>query len=212
MRSLTLVAALLLAGCTVSGGAPNSQAASAAVDQLQQLTVAAERPMTGYSRDKFPHWRKVPDSECDTRDEILKRDGTGVKTDRYCRITAGSWHSLYDGRTLKDPQEVDIDHTVALAAAWRSGAAEWTTEQRTEFANDMTRPQLLAVSRTSNRAKGDQDPSQWRPPARDYWCDYARRWIAVKHHWRLTVTEREKTALREMVGSCREPSRSTSPT
>jgi hypothetical protein len=200
-----LIASLALAGCTPVGGPPQP-GSSAAGDQLSQLTVAAARPMTGYSRDRFPHWRKLPGSECDTRDEVLKRDGTNVKADRFCKITSGSWRSLYDSKTVTDPQTIDIDHTVALANAWRSGADTWTTEQRTEFANDMVRPQLQAVSRTVNRAKGDQDPSQWRPPTRGYWCDYARRWIAVKHHWALTVTEREKTALQEMVRTCPEQS------
>ena len=69
---------------------------------------------------------------------------------------------------------------VPLANAWRSGAGKWTEEQRTEFANDLTRPQLMAVSAASNRSKGDQDPSQWKPPQKDYWCEYAQRWIAVK--------------------------------
>ena len=40
-------------------------------------------------------------------------------------------------------------------------------------------PQLFAVSRTSNRAKGDQDPSGWRPASTGDWCEYAEDWIAV---------------------------------
>ena len=55
---------------------------------------------------------------------------------------------------------------------------------------------------TSNRSKGDQDPSEWKPPRRDYWCTYAQSWIAVKTYWKLSVTAAEKTALAEMLGSC----------
>jgi hypothetical protein len=216
MRVLTgLLAVLLVAGCTPiddggqpatgvsgSGNAPGGNAAPADVTQaLDALTVAASRPMSGYSRDKFPHWRRV-DENCDVRDVVLKRDGSGVEATATCKITKGTWKSVYDGKTFTDPKDVDIDHMVPLANAWRSGADKWTDEQRTEFANDLTRPQLMAVSAASNRSKGDQDPSQWKPPQQSYWCEYARRWVTVKSFWGLTVTEREKSTLREMLGSC----------
>ena len=37
------------------------------------------------------------------------------------------------------------DHLVPLKEAWVSGAKDWTTAQREAFANDLTRPQLVAV-------------------------------------------------------------------
>ena len=216
MRVLAgLLAVFLVAGCTPiddggqpatgvsgSGNVPGGNAAPADVTQaLGALTVAASRPMSGYSREKFPHWRRV-DENCDVRDAVLKRDGTGVEATATCKITKGSWTSAYDGKKFTDPQGMDIDHMVPLANAWRSGADKWTEEQRTEFANDLTRPQLMAVSAASNRSKGDQDPSQWKPPQQGYWCEYASRWITVKSFWGLSVTEREKATLREMLGSC----------
>jgi hypothetical protein len=91
---------------------------------------------------------------------------------------------------------------VPLANAWRTGAAGWEDERRADFANDLDTPQLIAVSASSNRAKGDQDPSQWRPPERAYWCRYAHDWVAVKHHWQLWVTQDEKDALAEMLDTC----------
>jgi hypothetical protein len=192
-----------------AGGPPGAPvpAASEAAAQLDGLTVARARAMTGYSRDKFPHWRKV-DSNCDTRDLVLRRDGTDVQVSQSCNVSKGRWVSVYDEKVVTDPDLIDVDHMIPLANAWRSGADSWTEPQRTEFANDLVRPQLIAVSRSSNRAKGDQDPSQWKPPNRGYWCEYARRWIAVKHHWQLSVTEREKSELREMLGSCRAQSTS----
>jgi hypothetical protein len=203
-----LLAALLVGGCTPVGGDPSpppGPVASEAAGQLDALTVSGAHSMSGYSRDKFPHWRRV-DEYCDTRDTVLKRDGTAVRATRTCKITDGSWYSAYDAKTYTDPSKLDIDHMVPLANAWRSGADTWTDEQRGEFANDLTRPQLIAVSATTNRAKGDQDPSQWKPANRSYWCEYARRWIAVKSFWKLAVTEREKSALREMLRSCRAQS------
>lgn len=203
-----VLAAALLSGCTaLTTGQPASPApqASEAGAQLDTLSVAPPQPMAGYSRDRFPHWRKA-DEYCDVRDVVLKRDGTSVKASKTCKITKGRWVSPYDNKTITDPDLIDIDHMVPLADAWRSGADSWTDAQRTDFANDLDRPQLMAVSRTTNRAKGDQDPSQWKPPNRKYWCDYALRWITVKAYWKLTVTFNEKSALREMLGTCRAQS------
>jgi hypothetical protein len=133
---------------------------------------------------------------------VLKRDGQGVSVGSDCRIGQGSWFSPYDGKTVTNPQDLDIDHMVPLANAWRTGAAAWTDAQREQFANDLSRPQLLAVTLTTNRSKGDQDPSEWKPPRHEYWCAYAQHWIAVKGYWRLGVTVAEKSALTEMLGTC----------
>jgi len=190
------------ASTPVSSAPSGSAAASNASQQLAALKVAPNGSMSGYSRDRFPHWTGQGGG-CDTRDVVLKRDGQNVKTTTDCKITSGGWLSLYDGKTFTDPQQLDVDHMVPLAAAWRSGASKWTDDQRSQFANDLTRPQLLAVSASSNRAKGDQDPSQWKPPNHDYWCTYAERWIAVKAYWQLTVTQAEQTALGDMLGTCK---------
>ncbi len=156
--------------------------------------------MAGYSRKHFPHWRKAG-KNCDVRDTVLARDGTDIKVSG-CNVIGGNWVSVYDDLTFTDPAKVDIDHMVPLANAWRSGAKEWDDAKRGDFANDLDRPQLFAVSASSNRAKGDQDPSTWTPPSRSYWCKYAEDWIAVKHYWQLTVTVAEKTALADMLGNC----------
>ncbi len=181
-----------------SGGVADSSDARSA---LAGLTVSTWDSMTGYDRDHFRHWIAQGDG-CDTREAVLAREGSKVTTAKSCEITAGEWFSEYDGVTVDDPRQLDIDHMVPLANAWRTGAKRWTEEQREAFANDVTRPQLLAVTARTNRAKGDQDPSQWRPPRHDYWCVYAQRWIQVKSHWRLTVTVAEKGSLTEMLGTC----------
>lgn len=65
------------------------------------------------------------------------------------------------------------------------------------FANlcSLTRPQLLAVSATSNRQKGDGDPAEWLPAREDYQCEYVRAWIQVKQYYGLSVDTLEKAAL-----------------
>ena len=186
---------------TVTGTDSGTGAGSGnAKSQLDKLVVAKAGSMKGYSREKFPHWRTTGDN-CDVRDSVLKRDGTKVKLSG-CNVVAGTWKSVYDGKTLTSPTQVDIDHLVPLANAWRSGAAAWTTAQREDFANDLDDPQLVAVSASSNRSKGDQDPSTWKPTDPSSWCVYAEDWIAVKTHWKLTVTTAEKPALADMLEKC----------
>ncbi|WP_433052951.1 HNH endonuclease family protein [Dactylosporangium sp. CS-033363] len=168
---------------------------------LDALTVAAAGSMSGYTREKFTHWISQGNG-CDTRDVVLKRDGKNVKATADCKITGGSWHSPYDNKDTTDPQDMDIDHMVPLAAAWRSGASKWTDAQRKDFANDLTRPQLFAVSLQSNRSKGDQDPSTWKPPNKAFWCTYAQDWVTVKTYYKLTVSQAEKSSLADMLATC----------
>jgi hypothetical protein len=205
MVGLLLAVVLTTAGCdpldAPSAVAPPAGDAADSATTLNGLTIASWAPMTGYSRDRFHHW-DAQGSGCDTRDVVLKRDGVGVQVGTDCAITKGTWTSPYDGATVTDPQSLDVDHMVPLANAWRTGAGSWTDQQREAFANDLTRPQLVAVTASSNRSKGDQDPSEWKPPRRDYWCTYARDWITVKAYWKLNVTTAEKAALNDMLGTC----------
>jgi len=196
--------ALSLAGCAPLDDGPAAaapQGKSAALTQLDALTVGKWHSMAGYKRDRFPHWKNQGEG-CNTRDLVLKRAGEAVLTTADCKITQGSWISPYDGRRTSDPQELDIDHMVPLANAWRTGADGWTDAKRAEFANDLNRPELIAVTASTNRSKGDQDPSQWQPPLKSYRCAYAGNWIAVKSYWKLSVTDAEKDALADMLGTC----------
>lgn len=190
-------------GSTTSASAyppePPDPATSAA--HLQEITVADEGSMDGYDRDLFPHWITVEGS-CDTRETVLQRDGTGVTTGSDCYPTSGEWYSVYDQVWLSEPSDVSIDHIVALAEAWRSGASGWTTDQRQVFANDLEHAQLIAVSISSNSSKGDSDPSVWTPPNTATHCIYAREWIDVKYVYGLTMDAAEKTALESLLGTC----------
>ncbi|HEX7304553.1 HNH endonuclease family protein [Lentzea sp.] len=180
---------------------PNIPSAATAKSELAGLTVRADGSMTGYSRDKFPHWI-TQSGTCNTRETVLKRDGSNVVTDSSCAATSGTWFSPYDGATWSAASDVDIDHVVPLAAAWRSGASSWTTAQRQSFANDLSGPQLIAVTDNVNQAKGDQTPATWKPPLSSYWCTYAKMWVHTKYRWSLSVNSAEKTELTGMLGRC----------
>ncbi|MGW5367429.1 HNH endonuclease family protein [Streptomyces sp. NPDC004009] len=185
---------------SASAALPTPVSAATARSYLSQLTVATEN-RTGYSRDLFPHWITISGA-CNTRETVLKRDGSNVTTDSSCAATSGSWYSEYDGATWTAASDLDIDHLVPLAEAWDSGAGKWTTAQRQAFANDLTRPQLIAVTDNVNQAKGDQDPATWMPSRTAYRCTYVRAWVQVKYYYNLSVDSAEKTALTNYLASC----------
>ncbi|KAF1963242.1 secreted protein-like protein [Byssothecium circinans] len=180
---------------------PNIPSTASAKTLLAGLTVAAQGPQTGYSRDLFPHWITISGT-CNTRETVLQRDGTNVVTSSACASTSGSWYSPYDGATWTAASDVDIDHVVPLSNAWKSGASEWTTARRQSFANDLTNPQLMAVTDNVNQSKGDKGPEEWKPPLTSYYCTYAKLWVKVKSVYSLTITSAEKTALTSMLNTC----------
>lgn len=97
-------------------------------------------------------------------------------TDSSCKSTSGHWVSPYDGVATDLASDLDIvsllhtlqyitkgltyftrlaqDHLVPLKEAWLSGARDWTDAQREALANDLTRPQLVAVTDNLNESKG----------------------------------------------------------
>ena len=202
--AVLLAVALVTAGPVtppVMATPPGIPSKASAESMLARLTVAGQQTMSGYSRALFPHWQIVR-GRCDTRETVLKRDGTAVVVSAACAATSGRWRSPYDGATWTAASDIDIDHVVPLAEAWRSGANTWSTGRRQVFANDLRRPQLIAVTDNVNQSKGDQDPSTWQPSQASYRCTYAKMWIAVKSYWTLRLQPAEKTALQAMVKTC----------
>jgi len=196
LAAVTVAAGLVLgyaqpAAATVPPGIPST---STAWSQLNSLTVRSEGSTSGYDRSLFPHWITI-EGTCNAREYVLKWDGYNVTVDSSCRATSGSWYSDYDGVWTSDPSSFDIDHVVPLAEAWRSGANNWSTSKRQSFANNVDAPQLWAVTASSNRSKGDQDPASWMPPRTAVHCNYVKAWINVKYRYGLAVDSSEKSAL-----------------
>jgi hypothetical protein len=192
-----------------SRAAPSADAASR---QLSELRVRPAGSMAGYSREEFPHWSDArefgwklpggtPDPEsCDARDAALIRDARQERVEAYCDVASGNWFDPYGGQSYTDPGDIDVDHVVPLANAWRSGASSWSTTKRESFAN--VPRDLLSVDDGLNQSKGDKGPEAWRPPRKAYWCVYAKRLIGIKHYWNLSVTGAERSALKQMLGRC----------
>ncbi|KAB8297637.1 hypothetical protein EYC80_001445 [Monilinia laxa] len=198
---LSILATGLLVHATPVPAPTGIPSSSVANTQLAALTVAAAGSQDGYSRDLFPHWITISGA-CNTRETVLKRDGTNVVVNSACAATSGTWVSPYDGATWTAASDVDIDHLVPLSNAWKAGASSWTTAQRQAFANDLVNPQLLAVTDSVNQGKSDSGPEAWKPSLKSYWCTYAKMWIKVKYVYDLTITSAERSALVTMMDTC----------
>lgn len=167
--------------------------------QLATLRVENPHPVGKYERSRFGVGWASQGRGCDTRETVLRDQGLGVRTDAECRPVSGSWRSPYDDKLWTRASDVDIDHLVPLGEAWASGAWAWSPDRRVAFANDLTDPQLIAVTDRLNQQKGDKRPDQWKPPLVSYWHTYASNWIAVKAKFDLTITATEKSALELML-------------
>jgi hypothetical protein len=176
-------------------------------NELPKLAIRPEGPMKDYKRAKFGQpWADVDHNHCDTRNDILRRDlrRLVLVAGSKCLVESGRLHDPYTNRFIvfkrgaKTSSAVQIDHVVALADAWRTGAADWNANRRLVYANDPD--VLLAVNGPSNEAKGDDDASQWLPPKND--CRYVARQIAVKVKYTLWLTPSEHAAIVATLDHC----------
>ncbi|WP_205705577.1 HNH endonuclease family protein, partial [Kineococcus indalonis] len=177
-----------------------------AAQALAALPVRAPAGDDGYQRTRFGEsWADVDGNGCRTRDDVLQRDLRGVRLDDDgCTVLSGTLDDPYSGREVpfrrgeRTSSEVQVDHVVALAGAWRTGAQGFSDEQRVRFANDPL--ELLAVDGSLNASKGDDDASQWLPPVGG--CAYVARQVAVKAAWGLWVTPAERDAMAAVLAGC----------
>ena len=206
--ALVLLPASLVVLPPVSGAAEAKPGLATAL--LETLPVKGRAPKTGYSRSQFgPAWSDVNRNGCDTRNDILKRDLTGIvyraKT-RECVVESGVLQDRYSGETINfvrgniTSMEVQIDHVVSLSNAWQTGAFKLSTAQRTALANDPLN--LFAVKGRLNSQKGDGDAATWLPPLKSYRCSYVSQQIAVKAKYSLWVTAPEKSAILGILAKC----------
>jgi len=173
---------------------------------IETLAVKGRAAKTGYDRSSFSHWRDPDRNGCDARNDILRRDLTNlvIKTDSNgCKVLGGVLADPYSGKNIDfvfGASLIDIDHVVALSNAWQTGAFQFTSETRLQFANDPLN--LLAVSASLNRQKGDGDAATWLPPTKSYRCQYVARQIAVKKKYGLWITKPEKVAMSTLLAKC----------
>lgn len=205
------------------GGVPNgayfkltAEQASVAKQQLAALPVKPHYEGQ-YKREYFgPSWTDkavgvaFAGNGCRTIEDIRVRDMMNVQMKNKCDVQSGKLWNPYGSK--QHPQDdwisfergpgskVDIDHVVALGNAWKTGAHLLTDEQRTAIANDPIN--LVAVSASENRSKGDRDVANWVPANREIHCGYAASQVQVKTKYNLWVTPAEHDVLAKMLDTC----------
>jgi len=176
-----------------------------ALDVLSQLKIKGRAPKTGYQRSLFGDDWQTKDG-CDMRNIILNRDLLNVAVNDKCQVTRGTLNDPYTGKVITFMKSssssglVQIDHVVALSDAWQKGAQLLTTQQRIQLANDPL--ELIAVDGKANQQKGDGDAATWLPSNKNFRCQYIARQIAVKHKYKLWVTQAERDAMFNILSKC----------
>jgi hypothetical protein len=170
------------------------------------LAIAAPSHEDTYSRTAdFGGWLDVFGCQ-DTRATLLIRRSqvpVTFTTASDCTVKTGRWVDPWSGATATVAHDLQVDHTVPLANAWRSGAWSWTRAQRVAYANDLGDvDHLVPILAGENESKGDDGPEGWRPPSRSAWCRYALDWDRIKAKWHLSATPAEWAALGEMRATC----------
>lgn len=173
---------------------------------IEKVATKRRGSKNGYDRDEFGYaWADNVDdvpmgrNGCDTRNDILARDGENLRyrTGSGCVLESMTVYDPYTGTTIEwrksDAARVQIDHVVPLSYNWQMGASRWPKAQRVRVANDPLN--LLSVDGRANSAKGDASPASWLPPNHRIRCAYVVRFAQVALKYGLPVTPADKTAM-----------------
>lgn len=171
--------------------------------ELAALTIDDYPNSAGYDRTLFMpggKWQDPDGNGCDARKDALRAQAAPPITGPGCSAAGGRWPLVYVPGVTTSPADVDVDHVVPLANAWRSGARNWEPGRRITYAADPV--VLWVVEDNANQSKGDRGPEQWRPKEHGVWCTYAHRWVSIKVTYGLTATTAERDALGQMMEEC----------
>ncbi|ANS65749.1 lipoprotein [Streptomyces lincolnensis] len=171
---------------------------------IETVRTKGRGPKTGYDRDEFGYaWMDtaegVPLSRngCDTRNDLLQRDGRDVRfrSGSDCVVVSMTLNDPYTGTVIQwrkqKATEVQIDHVVPLSYSWQMGSARWSETKREQLANDPLN--LIPAEGRANSSKGDSGPASWLPPNKRIRCAYAIRFaqVAVKYDLPVTAPDRQ---------------------
>ena len=160
---------------------------------LAMILFVAFNAYAKFSRSEFRHWSDLDNDGFNTRTEVLIDSSITEVVIMNKSVLSGVWLCPYTGRLFTAPEDIDIDHIVPLAEAYRSGADKWDHKMKEQFANDY---ENLTISYDkTNQKKSDKDPAQWMPPNRAYWGPYINQWIYLKTKYKLEIDEAERRAI-----------------
>lgn len=169
---------------------------TALVQKLDKVTVA-DPAKVDYNRSEWKHWIGSP---CNTRETVLKTQGTNVRTDKNCKIISGTWNEPYLGKTVTNSGSLDIDHVIPLGYVAAHGGQSWSAAKKQQYANDPSL--LLAVDSGENRSKGDQGPSGYMPTNKNFQCQYATYWVNTATKYNISITAADKAKLVAALQKC----------
>ena len=153
-----------------------------------------------YDRAAFRERLDLDDNCINTRHEVLIEEATGPVQMDGCYVAEGEWYDPFTDRTFTDPGDLEVDHVVALADAWYSGAWRWSEAERAEFANDPLN--LNAIDGEENQRKSAWGPADYAPANEAHRCAYLEQYARVKVKWGLAITQRDFAALEEGLTAC----------
>ncbi|MFI1764334.1 HNH endonuclease family protein [Streptomyces sp. NPDC020800] len=179
---------------------------------IGKVATKGRGPKTGYARSKFGYaWMDsapggIPYAHngCDSRNDLLKRDGEDVRfrAGSDCIVTSMTLHDPYTGKVIEWTKSrattVQIDHVMPLSYDWQMGAARWDKGKREDIANDPLN--LIPVDGPSNGAKSDSGPATWLPPDKRIRCAYSVRFAQVSLKYALPVTAADKRTMLDQCG------------
>lgn len=179
---------------------------------IEEVATKGRGPKTGYTRDEFGYaWMDsapggIPFAHngCDSRNDLLKRDGENLRfrAGSDCVVTSLTLHDPYTGKTMEWTKShattVQIDHVMPLSYDWQMGASHWNEGKRQAIANDPLN--LVPVDGPTNGAKSDSGPATWLPPNKQIRCAYVVRFAQVSLKYELPVTAADKQMMLKQCG------------
>ena len=151
-------------------------AGTSATEVLDSLEVKGRAPKTGYKRTQFGKaWADVDHNGCDTRNDILNRDLTGVRhkwRTHNCVVKSGKLHDPYTGKDIKfkkgkktSTAERSVQSAGRAGACqpeevrWRCGhvaAVQQGVPLRIRGASDRREAQILTVGHAGRKGSHGQ--------------------------------------------------------
>lgn len=166
---------------------------------LSTLTVEAPSHMDSYNRVKqFGTFKNGVIAKLEHRDAPNAIfTGASIRS----RAKSGILHDAYTGKDIQisntNKTDTDADHIEALKEVYVSGGWNWSQEKRVEYANNLDN--LILVSYHENRAKGEDDTTNYVPSYKPAQCIYVVKQIEIKSNYHLSVDNAEKAAMQNII-------------